>query len=164
MSALTVTEIFKLVDDAPTKDAKLQLLKKYSNEAVKTLLVLNYHPTVKMDLPEGEPPYKKDETIPLGYSDTSLLQEVHRFYVWIKPEVNLTKIKKESLFMAMLEGLHHTEAEILCLCKDHKITKKYKTLKEDLVREAYPGMLPEKKSKKPETQQPEKESAQPSSN
>ena len=70
MSALTVTEIFKLVDDAPTKDAKLQLLKKYSNEAVKTLLVLNYHPTVKMDLPEGEPPYKKDETIPLGYSDT----------------------------------------------------------------------------------------------
>lgn len=161
MTALTVPEIFDMADKAPTKEDKLAILRKYNNEAVKTLLILNYHPTVKMDLPEGEPPYKKDSSIPVGYSDTSLLQEVHRFYVWIKPDVNLSKIRKESLFLSMLEGIHHTEAEVLCLCKDHKLTKKYKSLKEELVRDLYPGMLPEKKLKKPETQQPEKESVQP---
>lgn len=152
--ALTIPEILELVDKADTKQAKLDLLKKYDNEALKVVLILNFHPTVKMDLPEGEPPFKKDPHIPVGYADTSLLQEVKRFYVWLKSDVNLSRIKKESLFISLLEGLHLTEAEVLCLAKDQKLTKKYKTIKEDLVREAFPGSLPEKKLKQPKTKVP----------
>ena len=44
----------------------------------------------------------------------------------------------------MLEGLHWTESELVCLAKDRKIQTKYKSIKEDLVREAYPDLMPPK--------------------
>ena len=160
MAAITIPEILEQADKASSKQDKLSILRKHANnEALKMILLLNFHPTVKMDLPEGEPPYKKDTSIPVGYADTSLLQEIKRFYVWMRPDVNLSKIKKESLFISMLEGLHWTEAELLCLAKDQNINKKYKTIKEDLVRELYPNVLPEKKQKQPKTTKSQSASA-----
>jgi hypothetical protein len=94
-----------------------------------------------MDLPEGEPPFRKDTDKPIGYNESSLQLELRRFYVWLDPRTNLPKIKKESLFVNMLEGIHWTEAEALCLAKDRKLHTKYKSLKEDMVREAFPLAL-----------------------
>jgi hypothetical protein len=65
-------------------------------------------------------------------------------YVWLDPNINLTRLKKEQLFIQMLEGIHWSEAEALCLAKDKKLQTKYKSLKEDIVREAFPNLLPEK--------------------
>ena len=96
---------------------------------------------LKMDLPEGEPPFRKDTDKPIGYSESSLQLELRRFYVWLEPTTNLPKLKKESLFVNMLEGIHWTEAEALCLAKDRKLHTKYKSLKEDIVREAFPLAL-----------------------
>ena len=53
-------------------------------------------------------------------------------------------MRKEQLFLQMLEGLHWTESELVCLAKDRKIQTKYKSIKEDLVREAYPDLMPPK--------------------
>ena len=94
-----------------------------------------------MGLPEGEPPFKKDTSIPDGYSDTNLYVEFRRFYIWLNPS-NLTKIRKEALFVQLLEGLHWKESEVVCLAKDRQLSKKYKSLTEDLVREAFPNLLP----------------------
>ena len=143
--AHTVPEILEMADKAKSREEKLQILRKHTNEAVKIILMLNFHPTVRMDLPEGEPPYKKDKDLPVGVADTNLLQSVNKFYIWIKKDGNLPRLKKESLFVNLLEGLHWSEAEILCLAKDQKLNKKYKTIKEDLVRDLYPGVIPEKK-------------------
>jgi hypothetical protein len=96
---------------------------------------------LKMDLPEGEPPFRKDTDKPIGYSESSLQLELRRFYVWLDPRTTLPKLKKESLFVNMLEGIHWTEAEALCLAKDRKLHTKYKSLKEDIVREAFPLAL-----------------------
>jgi len=52
------------------------------------------------------------------------------------------------LFIQMLEGVHWTEAEVICLAKDKKLNTKYKSLKEDLVREALPNILPPKQEVK----------------
>ena len=35
-------------------------------------------------------------------------------------------MKREQLFMQLLEGLHPDEAEIICLVKDKNLKKKYK--------------------------------------
>jgi hypothetical protein len=58
-------------------------------------------------------------------------------------------MRKEQLFTQMLEGIHWTEAEAVCLAKDKKLQTKYKSLKEDLVREAFPHILPAKKKLEP---------------
>ena len=48
-------------------------------------------------------------------------------------------LRRESMFIDMLQGLHPLEAEILCLIKDSRLTDKYKITKEN-VSEAYPDI------------------------
>jgi len=137
----TIPQIFEDVENASSKDSKIKVLRAYDHPILKGMLQINFDPNVKLDLPEGEPPFKKDTTIPVGYSETNLYAEFRRMYVWLDPNINLTRHKKEQLFIQMLEGIHWSEAEALCLAKDRKLHTKYKTLKEDMVREAFPRAL-----------------------
>jgi hypothetical protein len=137
-----VSEMLEDVDKAKTHEEKVKLLRGYNRPDLISILRINYDPNLVMDLPEGDPPYKKELDVPAGMSHTSLLKEVRRFYIWLDRKTELPKIKKESLFINLLEGLHWSEAEALVLAKDRKLTKKYKTIKEDLVREAFPYALP----------------------
>jgi hypothetical protein len=139
---LLLSEIFDLVDKAKTREEKIFLLKRHEMPVVRGILKINFHPDTLMDLPEGEPPYRKEGGKPIGYQETNLITEYRRFYIWLDPKQNLPKVRKEKLFIEMLEGLHTSEAELICLAKDKKIQKKWKTIKEDLVREAYPMILP----------------------
>ena len=138
---LLVSEILDKFEVAKTREEKIAVLKNNVTDPLLVLLRLNYDHLLKMDLPEGEPPFRKDTDKPIGYSESSLQLELRRFYVWLEPSTNLPKLKKESLFVNMLEGIHWTEAEALCLAKDRKLHTKYKSLKEDIVREAFPLAL-----------------------
>ncbi|CAB5221815.1 hypothetical protein UFOVP242_88 [uncultured Caudovirales phage] len=138
---LLVSEILDKFEAAKTREEKIAVLQSNVTDPLLVLLRLNYDHMLKMDLPDGEPPFRKDTDKPIGYSESSLQLELRRFYVWLEPNVNLPKIKKESLFVSLLEGIHWTEAEALCLAKDRKLQTKYKSLKEDIVREAFPRAL-----------------------
>jgi len=138
---LLVSEILDKFEAGKTREEKIAALQNNVTDPLLVLLRLNYDKMLKMDLPDGEPPYRKDTDKPIGYSESSLQLELRRFYVWLEPTTNLPKIKKESLFVNMLEGIHWTEAEALCLAKDRKLHTKYKSLKEDIVREAFPNAL-----------------------
>ena len=51
----------------------------------------------------------------------------------------LNNIRRESMFINILQGLHPLEAEILCLIKDKNLQEKYKITR-DVVEEAYPDI------------------------
>ena len=51
----------------------------------------------------------------------------------------LAQLKKESMFINLLRGLHPLEAELMCLVKDKNLTNKYKITK-DIVSKAYPDI------------------------
>lgn len=138
----TIPQIFEEIEKAGSKDARIKLLRAYDHPILRGLLQINYDPNVTVYLPEGEPPFKKDTSIPVGYSETNLYTEFRRFYIWLQKDINLTKIRKEQLFVQFLEGIHWTESEVICLAKDRKLQTKYKQLKEDLIRDAFPGLLP----------------------
>lgn len=140
----TIPQIFEEVEKAATKESKIKVLRAYDHPVVRQILRMNFDPAIKVYLPEGEPPFKKDTSVPMGYSETNLFAEFRRFYIWLDPNINLTKQRKEHLFIQMLEGIHWSEAELVCLTKDKKLQTKYKSLKEDLVREAFPNVLPPK--------------------
>jgi hypothetical protein len=144
---LLVSEILDKFEVAKTREEKIAVLQNNVTDPLLVLLRLNYDHMLKMDLPDGEPPFMKDTDKPIGYSESSLQLELRRFYVWLNPSTNLPKLKKESLFVNMLEGIHWTEAEALCLAKDRKLQTKYKSLKEDIVREAFPLALTPKPAK-----------------
>lgn len=140
----SIHQVLEEFDKAKSKEAKISVLKAYDHVVLRGILQINYDPRVRINLPEGEPPFKKDTSIPLGYSETNLFTEFRRFYIWLDSTVNLTRMRKEQLFIQMLEGLHWTEAEVVCLAKDRKLNTKYKSLKEDIVREVWPDLLPPK--------------------
>lgn len=76
----------------------------------------------KMDLPDGEPPYKQD-TAPLGMTPANLRMETKKFYVYNRKD--LKPIRKEQLFIGLLEALHPDEAKLMIAIKDQKLHKLY---------------------------------------
>jgi hypothetical protein len=52
---------------------------------------------------------------------------------------SLSKLRRENIFIQMIQGLHPLDAEIMCLVKDKKLQSRYKITK-DIVSEAYPDI------------------------
>lgn len=136
---LLFSEILKIVDEAKTRDEKIFLLRKHRIENLLVLLRINFDLTVKLDLPEGEPPYKVNDA-PAGTEHTVLQNELRKIYIWLDPKCVITKVRKETLFIQLLEGLTKQEAELLVLCKCNKLQSKYTTISPELIREAYPDL------------------------
>jgi len=81
----------------------------------------------------------------LGVSDdqgrTTIRREFKHFYRFIRGgQDSLNAIRRETMFINILQGLHPLEAEIICLVKDKKLETKYKITKE-VVAEAYPDIV-----------------------
>lgn len=139
---MLISEILNLVEKAKTTEEKKQILLKYNdNHGLLFMLCLSYDPNLLWQLPEGAPPFKKEIERPMGYQHTTIQNELRRFYIWGNPDASVSKAKKEALFIEMLEGLHHTEADIVIACKDKKLYTLYQSVTEDLVREVFPNLL-----------------------
>ena len=139
---ILVSELFALIEKAQDQQQRVNLLRQNDCGILRFVFSLNFNADFNLTLPEGAPPYKKDANRPIGYQQTTLQTEWKRMYIWQDPNINLSRLKKESLFIEMLEGLHHTEADLFCAAKDGKLETIYKTITEDLVREAYPNIFP----------------------
>jgi hypothetical protein len=117
----------------------VDLLREYENNALKSLFIWNFDPSVVSLLPEGEVPYQKND-VPVGTDHTSLRREYKTLYHFVKGgNDQLSSLRRESMFIQLLEGLHPEEAEIICLVKDGQLNKKYK-LTRDHVETAYPDI------------------------
>tara|TARA_B100000287_G_C20632400_1_gene780333 strand:+ start:32 stop:517 length:486 start_codon:yes stop_codon:yes gene_type:complete len=135
-----ISEILELVHKQRTKAKKVQVLKDYRDDALTAILIWNFDPSVVSALPEGDVPYKPND-VPEGTDHTSLRREWKNLYHFIKGgNDGLNMLRRESMFVQMLEGLHPKEAEIVCLVKDKELTKKYKVT-HDQVKEAFPDIV-----------------------
>jgi hypothetical protein len=162
-----VFEIFNVVLKQRSKVKKVEALKKFEHPCLKALFIWNYDESVISMLPPGDVPYaavneqdsfagtlsekiadavdKMGElnTSSLGSQDqgkSSIRKEFKRFYNFIKGgNDSLSSLRRETMFINILQGLHPLEAEILCLVKDKNLDKKYKITKE-IVAQAYPDI------------------------
>ena len=161
-------EVFDLVSRQRSKAKKIEVLKKYEHLSLKVVLIWNFDESVISMLPDGEVPYAGfDETnsysgtltkkmdlevrrmheqgsFSLGAADqqghTTIRRESRHFYRFIKGgDDSLNQMRRETMFINILQGLHPLEAEILTLCKDKKLGEVYKITKE-VVAEAYPDI------------------------
>ena len=163
-----IFEILDLVSKQRTKAKKIEVLKKYEELPLKVILIWNFDESVVSILPPGEVPYTgyDDQNVykggvsakiteevrsmhakgnfSLGVSDgqghTTIRRESKHFYRFIKGgDDGLNNLRRESMFINILEGLHPLEAEIVILCKDKKLGEVYKITKE-VVAQAYPDI------------------------
>ena len=134
-----VHEVLEQVSKQRSKAKKVEVLKEYRSDALVSLLIWNFDDTVISMLPDGEVPYERS-SVPLGTDHTSLRKEYRNLYHFVKGgNDGLSKTRRESMFIQMLEGLHPTEADILCLVKDKNLGQKYKITR-SLIEEAYPDI------------------------
>ena len=115
---------------------------------LKVVFAHSFLPNYKCILPEGEPPFKPAAE-PIGMTPTNLFNECKRFYVFARED--LTAIKREGLFISLLEGIHPSEAKILIAMKDQTLHKMYPKVTWKLVSDAGIIPAPAKKEKKVET-------------
>lgn len=133
----TVHEIFTKVNNAKDKPKKIEVLKRYDQPYIRQILKAAFDPNIVWDLPEGTPPYIANEA-PVGTQHTLLKNEARKLYLFIKGgDTTLSKTRKETLFIQMLEGLHQSEAEVLINTKDKKLNKVYKGLTAEMVKETF---------------------------
>lgn len=134
------SEILQAVSSAKTKADKINLLKEYRNPALVSLLIWNFDDSIKSAIPEGDVPYTPSDK-PIGDGVSRLVSQQRMFYNFVEGgNVDLTRTRRESLFIELLESLHKEEAELLCLVKDKKIGKKYRITR-NVIAEAFADIV-----------------------
>ena len=161
-------EVFDAASKQRTKAKKIEVLQRYAHDSIMALMIWNFDESVISVLPSGEVPYgnNKDDNMvtgtlsdkindavdkmsemgsnSLGSQDqgkASIRKEYTKFYNFLKGgNDRLSSLRRETMFINILEGLHPLEAEILILVKDKKLTDKYKITKE-IASAAYPQII-----------------------
>ena len=163
-----IFEILDLASKQRSKAKKIEVLRKYDHVALRSVLIWNFDESIVSLLPEGEVPYvgydeqntysgtlstkiteevrrmHQKGSFSLGVTDqqghTTINREAKHFYRFLKGgDPSLNAIRRETMFINILQGLHPLEAEIICLIKDKKLSDKYKITKE-IVSEANPDI------------------------
>lgn len=141
-----VHELLEAVDSERTKAKKVSLLKQHGDNAIKSMFIWNFDETVVSMLPSGDVPYQPVDSTQItnlgaGVANRSTIRnKADTFYNFVKGGNNgLNKVKRETMFIGLLESLHPSEADILILVKDKQLGTKYKVTRE-LVSEAYPDI------------------------
>lgn len=134
--------IFQVLQQASTlkgTEDKINFLRANNSPALQMILKYAFDPAIVWDLPDGSPPYKP---CPYPAQEMRLMAEARRLYLFIKGgNPNLTKLKRESLYIELLESIHPDDAVLLNAVKDKKIP--YKGINVKLVKEAFPGLIAE---------------------
>ena len=137
---LLLSEILRKVSNAKTKAEKIALLKKHNSTALRQILIINFDDSVVSMLPEGDVPNTPNDAPP-GTDHTRLEHEFKGLYRFFKGGADkLPGMKRESMFVQLLEGLSAEEAELIVLVKDGKMNTKYKRITKAVISEAFPSI------------------------
>jgi len=140
MAEFNILETFELVGKAKTREEKRQVLADRDNFATRALLQLNYHPDVKWHLPAGAPPYTPGQVA--DSTPNSLHFEVKKLDYYVDPSPHdLPMLRRESMFVELLERVDPNDAKLIIAVKDRKLS--YKGLSYKLVKDTWPDLLPD---------------------
>ena len=135
-SAPLISEILTKVNNAKDKPKKVAVLRENDSQPLRQILKGAFDPKIKWDLPEGTQPYSENDA-PAGTEHTTLYTEARRLYYFVDGAATLSKTKKETMFIQMLESLHADDAKVLIAVKEKTLNKVYKGLTAECVKEAF---------------------------
>lgn len=132
-----ISWILDFTSKLPNEEEQVKCLRANDNSAIRTVLRFCFDPNIKWLLPEGEVPYK-----PCEYSnvDNMLYSEARRLYLFVEGgNMNLTTLKRESMFIDLLQSINPQDARLIESIKDKKLP--YKGLTVKTVLKAYPDLF-----------------------
>lgn len=120
------------------KDRVRELKSHWPNKTLAEILYYAYSDDIEFDLPEGEPPYNECDVLD---NDGGLYRNSRKLRIFVKggEYKDIPAIRKETLFVELLESIHPEEAKLVLAIKDKKIP--YRGITKEIVQEAFPNLL-----------------------
>jgi hypothetical protein len=134
----SIAWILEYTSKLPNEEEQIKCLRANDNTAIRTVLQFCFHPNIKWLLPEGEPPYSPSSFPNL---ENMLYSEARRLYLFVEGgNNNLKTLKRESMFIDLLQSVTPEDAKLLCAIKEKKLP--FKGLSAKTVQKAFPDLFP----------------------
>lgn len=137
MSRKSIAWILDFTAKLPSEEEQIKCLQANDNSAIRTILQFCFDPRITWLLPEGDPPYT-----PSGFPnlENMLYSEARRLYLFVEGgNNNLKPLKRESMYVDLLQCITPEDAKLLLSIKDKKLP--HKGLKATTVQKAFPGLF-----------------------
>lgn len=136
----SISEILERASAGDKVNGKAALLIKYDNPTLRKILKYTFSEKVTFNgLPEGEPPYKPNTLVDV---ENVLYAETRRLYLFTDGgNPNLSQLRKEAIFIEMLENVDSRDAKLLVSMKDKKLPEEFKGITKAVVKKAFPDLL-----------------------
>ena len=141
-------EIFTEVEETNSPQEKAEILKHYESDGLKAILRAAFDDRIGWALPTTRPPFEPNDAPDWDLADLRLEQEAAKLGRFATLDGKTTaqsrdipKMRKEELFIQLLEGLHPTEVEIMLSLLKKKLN--YKGLTAKLTNRAFPNLIPD---------------------
>ena len=176
VSKTLISEVLQRVSNAKTKNEKVAILREYRSDALTKILLANFASSIQFVFPAGATPFKEQER-PKGIGHSMMFREHRMIEKFIRktvngityfgcsgtPRPNIQQLKKEQLWIQLLEELHPEEAMVMDLVKDKQLTTRYKITRQNVI-DAFPDLRlqdePDARSQPaPATTEPQSEGA-----
>ena len=133
-----VAEFLEKVSKLKKKEDKVEALKMNDSYVLRTILQGAFDPRIQWLLPPGVPPYKPSQLVD---QENVLIKDARKLIYFVNGGGNnLKPLKRESMFVEMLEAVAPADAVMLCSIKDKKLP--WKGITVDIINEAYPDFIP----------------------
>ena len=140
------------MSNAKTKTKKVEILQEYKSPALTKILLCNFAKSVSFVFPSGKTPYTPCEK-PAGVQHQVLFTEHRLVDKMIIKTINgvtyygcsgstkprIQQLKKEQLWVQLLENLHPDESKVMDMVKDKNITERYKITRQNVI-DAFPEL------------------------
>lgn len=134
----SVAKVLQQINELKDKKQIIESLRVNGHPVLMNILKYMFDPSIKFLLPEGKPPFK----VNIYDEPKALLNESRRLYLFIEGgNPNLKPIRREQIFIEILETVSPDDADLLIAMKDKKSPYKYIT--KAVVKEAFPGLITE---------------------
>jgi hypothetical protein len=138
-----IAEFLENVSKLKKRAEKIEVLKANDSFHIRTILQGAFDPRIRWQLPAGVPPYNPTTLVD---QENVLIHSCRKLIYFVEGgSPGLKQLKRESMFIELLETVSPSDAKLLCAIKDKKLP--YKGITADIVREAFPDLLPPEESK-----------------
>jgi hypothetical protein len=140
MARKLISEVLTEAGTLSKREERIKFLQMNKSPGLTDILRINYDESIVPALPAGAPSFRKDDA-PKGYEYTILNKAYTQFKYFFKGPIanGMKPLKREGLFLNLLESLNPEEAELLIAAKDKKM--KYKGITKKLVCDAFPNLI-----------------------
>jgi len=134
----SISQILNEIGEQSSFQERVKVMRSYrGNNPLRAILRYAFDPRIKFLLPEGSPPYKEND---FPDQEGNLYYHYKKIYLFIEGgNPNLTDLKRQDLFIGMLETVDKDDAKILIGMKDKEIPVKNVTQK--LTERAFPDLF-----------------------